>query len=208
VIERSKSKVFTLKKGGMNMVLTYNGMYKNYALFNVEINVGGGSPVSEVTCVDSDGGKNFMVKGEATQTDTTGSNFSLIDNCKTMNSSTVSGLIETYCGENQTIEGVYTQCEYGCFEGACLTSSSTAPFTSTTPFASTTPQIVCSPGEVIKDCYNVNGVLYEKWWRFEHTCKSDGTGYITEAYKCEIYPNTCQEGSCFASSSSTTSSLF
>ncbi|MBI2436422.1 MAG: hypothetical protein HYV41_01595 [Candidatus Magasanikbacteria bacterium] len=293
MIDQGKSKVFMLKDGGMNMVLTYKGMYKNYALFNVEINVGGGMqsgctdsdggldyyvkgttygpnidntdfcsygsggglqenyckndtqvmdyyecpngcvdgacitsstmPVATTTsavsysCVDSDGGENLFVKGTVTAS-SSASNYVGVhtDKCSSEFLPANNYVEENVCNDNYGKLGNNTplvklliqECPNGmiCSDGACLVSSSTLPIVTSTPITSSTQSIICTPGEVVKDCINANGVDYTTF-SFSHICNAQGTGYITDSTKC--YPTgVCQEGVCVPtqSPSSTSSS--
>jgi hypothetical protein len=79
-----------------------------------------GTPVTDTTttatiaktiCADSDGGKNYDVKGTTKAGKTSRTDF-----CRNYNSST---LVEYYCSYNKVISKNYN-CQYGCENGACI----------------------------------------------------------------------------------------
>jgi hypothetical protein len=68
-------------------------------------------PLSE-NCIDSDGGKNYYVKGSVVYSD----NPALVDYCKGNDD-----LFEYFCsGENGMPKGMNITCDRGCKDGACI----------------------------------------------------------------------------------------
>lgn len=71
------------------------------------------------SCTDSDGGQNFFEQGETCGGINTGETNCIIDTCT--NPST---LKEYYCNKNQRAQ-TSEECEFGCFNGACLEAQPT-----------------------------------------------------------------------------------
>ena len=68
------------------------------------------------TCIDSDGGMNYYVKGDSTFIHpSTGSLFNESDFC--MSNTT---LAEQYCKSDYEIDNVVFNCPNGCQDGACI----------------------------------------------------------------------------------------
>ena len=67
---------------------------------------------STTTCTDSDGGKNFYVKGQAK----TGTMDYIYDKCGSSGK-----LEELYCDVDGRLNNYIYECPYGCLDGACLT---------------------------------------------------------------------------------------
>ncbi|MCD6557780.1 MAG: hypothetical protein J7K31_01960, partial [Candidatus Aenigmarchaeota archaeon] len=71
-------------------------------------------------CTDSDGGKNYYVKG--TVIDKYGNKFT--DHCKRDLATNTSEVVEYYCLDNQEVGAVVRNCPNGCKDGACLREES------------------------------------------------------------------------------------
>lgn len=142
VLMRDVPKTFSLKDNALNITLTYLGMYKNYGMMSVEINVGGGSK-PEANCVDTDGGKVFQTAGIVTLTDYDGNQGDSSDYCaNTIYPVDTNMLFEYYCVDSSDFSSssafvgvgyasVTTTCEYGCMNGACIVSSTINTTTTT-----------------------------------------------------------------------------
>ncbi len=78
---------------------------------------GGPAPVKlsreQVSCTDTDGGKNYTVKGNTNMTNSTGK-FSYVDSC-----SNTQSLNEYYCDVNNIAKRESYTCPNGCENGAC-----------------------------------------------------------------------------------------
>ncbi|MBN1156536.1 hypothetical protein JXA85_02905 [Candidatus Woesearchaeota archaeon] len=99
---RLRGKLFTCPKGSV---------CSNGACVNDQINI---------SCTDSDGGKNFFVKGVAKGI-FGGEQSSFSDSCcsgSNCNSASGDRVLETYC-DGQYIRTIIQNCTYGCNDGAC-----------------------------------------------------------------------------------------
>ncbi|MBW2978085.1 hypothetical protein KY331_04535 [Candidatus Woesearchaeota archaeon] len=85
------------------------------------------APEEEITCTDSDGGKNYFVKGEVTgYSNQPPELFTFVDCC--VDSEDPTGkcvsigdtVVERYCEDGYWNSFVYKECPYGCKNGACL----------------------------------------------------------------------------------------
>ncbi|MFH0862488.1 MAG: hypothetical protein V1875_05590 [Candidatus Altiarchaeota archaeon] len=149
-------------------------------------------------CTDSDGGKNYYLKGTTCQGTSCESDLCL----------TQTRLFEMDCGPGGDIKtGYYHDCPNGCTDGACIKT----PITSTTSSTSTSTTL---PNSCFDETagdeggnYNIRGVTSGFWmgvkFRLEDVCTSDGitlketyckgTQVQADYYKC---PNGCKDGAC------------
>jgi hypothetical protein len=83
------------------------------------------------SCVDSDLGSDFFVKGTTTVTASSGRKTAYTDNCLS-----TSSIMEYYC---KGISGMSTstKCEFGCVNGACLKAAAPTTTPTSTPMACT-----------------------------------------------------------------------
>ena len=103
-------------------------------LFVTLINVGANDVVTfslasnqtNQTCFDSDGGINYLVKGQVNATNSTGIPYSVTDEC-----TSISNLREYYCSSSDAIYTFYS-CPNGCVNGACSAFGTTTTSTSST----------------------------------------------------------------------------
>ncbi|MCD6434225.1 MAG: hypothetical protein J7L14_01280, partial [Candidatus Diapherotrites archaeon] len=97
---------------------------------------GEGSTTSGSTCTDSDGGKNYYVKGVATARYSTGGEATLIDSCCTdindrnCNKATGSVVNEAYCRSDNSVDATQYLCPQGytCRDGACVKTTVCKPY--------------------------------------------------------------------------------
>ena len=78
-----------------------------------------------VACTDSDGGKNYNVKGCAATSDSPNSQY--CDACSSETATGVQTLYENYCEGGAVKYETYKGCAYGCSLGACLPAPITMP---------------------------------------------------------------------------------
>jgi len=145
--------------------------------------------VKPLTCTDSDGGKNYYLKGQTMLQ--TGAN--LIDNCPA-NSPYKPGitLLESYC-TNESPFVVYQEydCPNGCQDGACKSSASSANCTDSdgginfNVKGTVQTKDSISTGSYYDLCWNGGNELHE--W----SC--NGTQAKETIYAC---PDGCQDGAC------------
>jgi cysteine-rich repeat protein len=119
------------------------------------------SKLENGSCDDSDGGANFYTRGDITgYLDENMSNESYIENasdfCISLNPLVDSGeyLSESYCSDADTIGTLIKDCEYGCFEGACLLSA---------------PECISSAPEDIYTTGYSSGLYGENWYMYNQS---------------------------------------
>lgn len=96
-----------------------------------------------ITCRDSDGGKNFNVKGTVTSVNS-GANLSITDSCQS-----TSTLVEGYCDFSRNANSQKYACPYGCKNGACVMVTT-----------ATTGQTLVSAHNLLANILKVSGNLF------------------------------------------------
>ena len=81
----------------------------DYAFFNCK---------AEPACTDSDGGKDYYVKGYITSPKFPDQTF--YDSCFAVNEGNYKTLVELFCDRNNDIQKEYYDCPNGCKDGACI----------------------------------------------------------------------------------------
>jgi len=73
------------------------------------------TPVNNVTCSDSDNGKNYYIKGTVTHTQIGGNYTPFVDSCRGINN-----LTEYSCDYNKSVQQDLYYCADGCEDGKCI----------------------------------------------------------------------------------------
>jgi len=130
---------------------------------------------SSAACNDTDGGKNFSVKGSTSF----GGNV-YTDFCNG------SSVVEYYCQDSQGYSTTYN-CPYGCSDGICLAGGSTVSCKDSDGDNPDVKGTVIYNGKSYTD-YCINNTSLN-----EFICDPSGQGTGTSTYNC---PNGCSDGAC------------
>ncbi|MFA6458668.1 MAG: S-layer homology domain-containing protein [Patescibacteria group bacterium] len=141
------------KKGKIQVTTTSPSYYQ--AQFEI------GNSVTSTSCTDSDGGKNYFMKGKGTGIYGGGNgviwgedsnkcsgrqdlslNYGVVSDC-CADSSNNNQLNEAYCDENGFLQSVGYSCPNGCKDGVCISSGSTT--TTTIPPAGYEDVVITNP---------------------------------------------------------------
>ena len=175
-----------------------------YKVFTGFVPSGGIPPSNDSYCTDSDGGKDYYIRG--TTNDSHGSR--LTDYCT--NSASTSLLIEGYCNvvsSSYSIESYESYaCPNGCSEGVCINDSSVIPSNQSctdsdggaNPYQAGHVYGINPEGKnyILNDTCNNSS---DGEWIYERTCV--GSPLKVASYTTPLCPYGCKDGACMNASS-------
>lgn len=209
--------VFVVKQNGFfsvkaqdeekSVLIKYLGQHKQYGVLMVKTFDEDAPSTLPALCDDSDGGYKIYEKGtvEGVPPETTSPTMKMVeDHCDQGKTGTV--LYEGLCLDSGEWYFATTTCQFGCFDGACVASSTDAMASTTVACDDsdgglnfTEKGTVTGPGGSESD-YCFNSLKPKGPLLAEQYCMSDGVSTSTYSFDCAEIGMECNNGACVPSS--------